>query len=83
LNQFSEINKKNTTLNLVDFTKALGFLLTDEYIASRLFKAFDVERDGSVDSNDFITSLSILTRGSGEEQLQRKYYYMRYLRDSY
>jgi Ca2+-binding EF-hand superfamily protein len=71
LNQFSEINKKNTTLNLVDFTKALGFLLTDEYIASRLFKAFDVERDGSVDSNDFITSLSILTRGSGEEQLQR------------
>jgi Ca2+-binding EF-hand superfamily protein/uncharacterized protein YbjT (DUF2867 family) len=72
--QFEEAKKIcNNSLVVSEFHKVIGFAFNDSYIVQRLFAAFDIERDTVIDQNDFFTALSILMKGSLNEQLELAY----------
>lgn len=59
------------TLSKKDFKavmKGMGF--EDPFIGDLLFAGFDQDRDGLVTFKEFITALSILTRGTPDEKIE-------------
>jgi Ca2+-binding EF-hand superfamily protein len=54
-----------------EFRKALrGYNLSSRFIQEMLFNAFDVDGDGRVSFHDFVTALSVITRGTPDERLR-------------
>lgn len=59
-------------LSYARFKNSLGMLalLDDAFFSERLFKAFDLMEDGSLDFLEWATSMGIMTNGSEEERLE-------------
>ncbi len=63
------------------FRKGLGLLsqaglknLDGSPFVDRLFLMLDINKDGTIDLQEFVTGLSLLCKGTPEEKLKRKFY---------
>jgi hypothetical protein len=78
-------NNGKDPLDRETFKKGLGKLeacglknLDDSPFVERLFTLLDVNHDGSVDLQEFITGLSLLCKGTVEEKLECKHTFVLY-----
>lgn len=61
----------NGSLDKLAFKEALGVLgSTNPHLTGALFKYFDRNGNGLIDENEFVLSMSVLTKGSAEDKLK-------------
>jgi len=66
--------KKETTQGVINKTvfkelmKQMGVL--DSFLQDLIFNAFDANHDGNINFQEFVTSLSVMTRGDPSEKLE-------------
>jgi Ca2+-binding EF-hand superfamily protein len=66
--------KKETpseTITQEDFREFLkGMGVTDSFLQDLLFGVFDKNKDGQINFHEFVTALSVITRGDANEKLE-------------
>lgn len=69
--------KKETPNGMIDkerFREVMSQMgVTDNFLQDLVFNVFDVNRDGTVNFQEFVTALSVMTRGDPNEKLECKY----------
>eukprot|EP01126_Amoeba_proteus_P021481 TRINITY_DN2182_c0_g1_i4.p1 TRINITY_DN2182_c0_g1~~TRINITY_DN2182_c0_g1_i4.p1 ORF type:complete len:112 (+),score=29.82 TRINITY_DN2182_c0_g1_i4:213-548(+) len=56
-----------TRKDFKDFLRDMG--MTDELVQDLIFNTFDGNKDGNISFREFVSSLSVMTRGTPEEKL--------------
>lgn len=47
-----------------------GMNVQDQFLQDLIFNVFDENKDGTINFREFVTALSILTRGTPEEKIE-------------
>eukprot|EP01125_Pyxidicula_operculata_P012625 TRINITY_DN4150_c1_g1_i1.p1 TRINITY_DN4150_c1_g1~~TRINITY_DN4150_c1_g1_i1.p1 ORF type:complete len:2406 (+),score=580.76 TRINITY_DN4150_c1_g1_i1:18-7235(+) len=72
VSQFMILSQNGTAINVDNFAKSVGFILSDQTpdhsIVKALFRKFKMNREEDIGQNEFITNLSVMTKGSLREQ---------------
>jgi Ca2+-binding EF-hand superfamily protein len=71
MHDFKDIAKSGK-IDRQQFREAIGLLgsFRDSIIPDRLFDAFDMDRDGYINGREYVTGMSVMTRGTAEEKLE-------------
>ncbi len=70
-NIFTKIAGVDQQIDQAEFKQALG--LKDEYFADRLFSIFDTDNSGSIQIEEFLTTVENLVFATTEEKLKFAY----------
>jgi Ca2+-binding EF-hand superfamily protein len=71
MHDFKDIAKAGN-IDRAQFREAIGLLgsFRDSIIPDRLFDAFDMDKDGYINGREYVTGMSVMTRGTAEEKLE-------------
>jgi Ca2+-binding EF-hand superfamily protein len=70
---FKQFKKEtpNGTINKEDFSEVMKQMgVSDSFLQELIFNVFDENKDGTINFVEFVTALSVMTRGNPDEKLE-------------